>query len=384
VITKFLPALVLVLTLAGPRSVFAAGPGLASDSMSGAINVQRGALDAQVMLDRGSVALNASMTENGPEGQFTLSVPGAFSLQLSNANGSVQSAVCGVVGAQQLTASGGPGSGVHVQFSAVDGDQTACGQPAAASAAPLTMGPMLTFAQAAPTATDSSAALQDLLDGLRRLLILALLGGLLFVFVPHLAGPLRATAERAPWSRLGLGLCLAIALPVLGIAIFIVGLPLGLWWLGLLVLMADAFLIALSLTVAGLVLGAYLLDRIGDDRVPVVVAYAAGLIVLIVLSELPVIGGIVALLGHIYGMGALVMLPRARAAAAPVETITVTSPAASIATVAPPIAAEPIAPPAATTTSEAATTPAAAAAPQPAPDASEPVPEAAAEPRAAA
>jgi hypothetical protein len=374
VIKKFLPALVVLMSLAGSQPVFAAGPNLVSDTMSGAINVQRGALDAQVMLNRGSLALNANLTDNGPEGQFTLSVPGTFSLVLSSSNGSIQSAVCGVVGGQQLSASGGPGSGLHLQFSGTDGSTTACSPPSAAFVEPLTMGPMQQFAQAQSTA-DAAAIQQDTLDGLRRLLILVLVGGLLFVFVPHLAGPLRATAQATPWSRLGLGLCLAIALPVLGVAIFIVGLPLGLWWLGLLVLMADAFLIALSLTVAGLVLGAYFMERVGSDRVPPLVWFGAGLVVLIVLTELPVIGGIVALLGHIYGMGALVLLPRARAAE-PVATA--------------PVAAEPVAASAATaeatapvTPPPAASTPAAEPVAAPSGSAPESAPNAA-EPRAAA
>jgi hypothetical protein len=356
---KLTPALVTLLTLVVPPSVHAAGPLAVADVLSGGINLQSDSMDAQVTLERGSVAVNASLTDSGPEGQVTLTAPGLFSLKVSTANGSMQAAACGVIGQQEIAVNGGPGNGVHLQFQAVADSSTACAQPTGAAA--LTMGPLMTFAQGAPES--STAELQaGAANWVRRLLILALISGLLFVFVPHLSEPLRVTAESSPWSRLGLGVCLAIALPVLGVIIFITGLPVGLWWMGLVVLMLFICMIAVSLSVSGLVLGAWFLDRV-DGRVPTPVGLAAGLIVLTILGLLPVIGSVVNVLGLVYGAGALVLLPRARASAAAAAAAPVPTSAAPLGSSAPPATAEPAPPPA----SEAIGEPKESDAPAPAP-----------------
>src|SRR6185503_17610258 len=114
----------------------------------------------------------------------SLSVPGQFTLGLSASNGDLDSTMCGVIGPQEFRASGGLGTGVHLEFRNADAEPTACVLPGTAREA-LTMGPIVIGAQAAPAADTGTA--QGLLDGIRRLVILALISGLLFVFAPGLA-----------------------------------------------------------------------------------------------------------------------------------------------------------------------------------------------------
>jgi hypothetical protein len=105
---------------------------------------------------------------------------------------------------------------------------------------------------------------------------------------------------------------LVITVPVIGVLVFIMGLSVGLWWFGLLVLAAYACLLAISLAVAGLVLGVSLVQRIREPHIPWLVALAAGLLVLTVLGLLPSVGALVNVVAVVYGMGALLLLPRQR------------------------------------------------------------------------
>jgi hypothetical protein len=229
--------------------------------------------------------------------------------------------MCGVFGSQAVTVNAVRGSGVNIELHNADDDSSACTLPNTAIAG-LTMAPLVSAAQASQGSAAVTA--QDtLLDALRRLLILALISWLLFLFAPGLSAPLLTAARSRPWSRLGLGLCALVTVPVLGVVIFLVGLSLDLWWLGLLVLMFFAALLAVSMATSGLVLGAWLVQWIRGTRVPAVAAFGAGLLVLTLLGLLPTIGALVNVLAFAYGAGALMLLARGsgtRAAPALVST----------------------------------------------------------------
>ena len=317
---------VLVLGMAWPLAVYAAGPAtdgpqLQSNPMTGAIDVQRGSVAAQVAFERAELALNAKLTDAGPEGRFSIATPFPFVATVTAANGNVDAQVCGVVGSQAASIGGGLGSGLRIEFRNADTDPAACAPPTSSVAA-LTMAPNIVVAQATPAAIDSGLG-DSLAIGLRRLIVLAIISGLLFVFIPGLWTPVGVTAQTAPWSRLGLGLCLVIALPVIGILVFMLGLSLGVWWFGLLLLLAFVCVLAAGITLSGVIAGAWLSQRIRSPRVPPIAAVAIGLIALIVLGLLPSIGALVTVLATMYGAGALILLPRAVAAqpAAPVQPL---------------------------------------------------------------
>ena len=307
-------ALVVVLTVAIPASAQAAAQTGQSaeastpvETMSGTIDLQNNGLTGQVSIGRGSMSLEAELTESGPQGEFSFGVPDQFSVSMSSANGTVQSTICGVIGLQEITASGGQGSGLQLEFHNAAQDPVDC----APASAGLTMAPFIGAVQAAPPLEPASVQ-QDGADLLRRLFVLGLTAGLLFLFAPGISAPLAAAAQTAPWSRLGLGLAAVIAVPVVGVLVFVFGLTIGLWWLGVLVLMSFVILLAGSVAMSGLVLGAWILERLHQQRIPAVAGFGLGLLLLTLLGLIPVIGVLVNVVAVIYGAGALLLLPRTR------------------------------------------------------------------------
>src|SRR3954454_15587198 len=73
------------------------------ESMEGSVTVTQSGMNGQLALPRGTVGINANLTQTGPDGQFVLAVPGQFAQSLSISNGSVASAICAVLGPQQVT-----------------------------------------------------------------------------------------------------------------------------------------------------------------------------------------------------------------------------------------------------------------------------------------
>jgi hypothetical protein len=169
----------------------------------------------------------------------------------------------------------------------------------------------LTFA-AQTTPPDESNGIAALgSNALQRFIVLVIVSGLVFLFAPRMRPALDEAARAKPWSRLGLGLGVLVILPVLGVCTFVVGLSLGLWWLGVLLLMLFASVLALSVALSGLVLGAWLLHMVHDSRLPPVVGFGVGLLLVTVLGLLPGIGSLVNLVAVVYGAGVLLLLPRA-------------------------------------------------------------------------
>ncbi|MBV9355205.1 MAG: hypothetical protein JO023_06705 [Chloroflexi bacterium] len=315
----FQGAVVLLLTL-WPAVVQAAGVGQSTPTPAtqgpgptGSIDAQAGSLNGQVVLGRGSASLNASLTDTGPQGQLNLSAPGLFSATASVANDAIDSAATVCFGARQITVAARRGSGLHVSLQPLSGEDSGCTLPSAAQTA-LSMGPMLGLAQAA--ADTGSGFTDGVLEAVRRFVVLAVIAGLLWLLVPPVPGSVVAAARSLPWSRFGIGLCLAITIPIVGILIFVIGLPLGIWWMGLLVLAFYACVLAVSFALTGLVIGAWLGDRIPGQQAPRAAVFAVGLIVLSVLGLLPSVGALVNVVAVVYGVGALVLAPRAHLAPA--------------------------------------------------------------------
>jgi hypothetical protein len=175
------------------------------------------------------------------------------------------------------------------------------------------MQPLLLAAQAQPASGTDVDLSSLLVNWGRRLVGLAVLAGLLVLVVPAIPGALAIATETPPWARLGIGLAVAIILPLIGLLVFVIGLPVGLWWLGVILLALYPVLLLVSLAVSGLALGSWLSRRIGRAGVPSVVPFAVGLIVISLLSLLPFIGPIVNILAVIFGIGTLVLAPRSTA-----------------------------------------------------------------------
>src|SRR5215831_15156723 len=88
--------LVVLVAMAAPVAGHAAGPATEAPAlqpfnpMTGAIDLQRGGIDAQVAFERANVALNAKLTDNGPEGTFSVATAFPFTATVTAASGNVE------------------------------------------------------------------------------------------------------------------------------------------------------------------------------------------------------------------------------------------------------------------------------------------------------
>jgi hypothetical protein len=285
-----------------------AQPAVQQSGFDGSIDLKPGSIDGRVMLESGSVDLQAMLADTGPQGQLRVLVPGYLvgSANVGDGALSYQLEVCGA--GVTLDLNGTRNADLRFAFRDAAADPARC--TALPSATPgMTMG---IFAPAAAQTTPSSDGSSQawLIDWLRRLVGFALVGTLLVLFIPAMPRILGAATQTSPWSRVGIGLVLAFMLPLLGLLGFALLLPLGLWWLGLLILALYPVLLILSLSVSGLAVGSLLLARLGPRRVPMLAAFAAGLIIISLASVLPYLGPLVNVAAVIFGLGTLALAPR--------------------------------------------------------------------------
>ncbi len=141
------------------------------------------------------------------------------------------------------------------------------------------------------------------LDWLRGLVGLLILGLLVVFFFPGFARRSGETLMRSPWLSLAVGALVLIGLPILAIVFFIIGALIGGWWIGFVVLSLFIVLIALSIPVTSVGMGGALL-RVTQRPGPPWLALLLGLVVLLIVALVPIVGGIVIFLALLFGMGA--------------------------------------------------------------------------------
>ena len=287
--------------------------------VGGSIDLQPGAVNGQVTLERGSVSLQAALRDPGVDGQLQVAVPGQLLGSLTASDGQLNYDVT-VCGAGVTFGLNGTSTNLHVNFHDASSNPTACSStqstarqpPSTQSTArqPLVMRP-LEAAQAEPSQTGADVQ-TFLANWVRRFIGFSLLALLLMLVIPAMHGALAVATETSPWARLGIGVAVLLILPLIGILIFVIGLPLGLWWLGVILLALYPVVLLVSMSVAGLALGSWLSRRATRPGIPLVVLYALGILVLAFASLLPYVGSIVTLVAVIFGLGTLVLAPRSR------------------------------------------------------------------------
>ncbi len=111
---------------------------------------------------------------------------------------------------------------------------------------------------------------------------------------------------------------LLITVPIAAFIVFVLGIFLGGWWIGLVVLAIYFIALALGVVVAGLFIGRLVLGRLGRPGLHFAWALLVGLVILTLVSLIPIAGGIVMFFAVLFGLGALaVAAVRARRGAAP-------------------------------------------------------------------
>ncbi len=165
--------------------------------------------------------------------------------------------------------------------------------------------------------TPEEVATRVLIDTLRGTVAFALVGFLLLLVVPGLHARGVTAAHSVPLSRLGIGAILAIDIPLGAILLVLIGVPLGLWWVGLIVLALFAALVVASYAFSGYQLGVLILERLDAGRLMWIAELALGVLLLVIAAQIPYVGAVVTIIAVLYGIGSMLYAPAA--AVAPVQ-----------------------------------------------------------------
>jgi len=157
------------------------------------------------------------------------------------------------------------------------------------------------------TPTDSRGAGNGFLGWLRGLIGIFALGLILIFLLPGISTRAIDTLRAQPWLSLGIGAAILIIPPIVALIVFILGILIGGWWLGLLLIPLWILLLAIGYVVSGFLLGRLLFARLGWGGYHDALALLAGLVVLTLVGLLPVLGGFVGLAALVFGAGALAL-----------------------------------------------------------------------------
>ncbi len=200
-----------------------------------------------------------------------------------------------------ITVQGTPGTDLSVRFGLSRGASSNVledSRPVSALRAPPA---------AADTATDVLSRVG--LEWLRGLVAFTIIGWLLLLVVPGLKGRAVDATRSIPLRRLGMGVILALDIPLASLVAIVIGLPIGLWWVGVLGLLLFLVLAAAGFAFTGLQIGRLAFDRFGWERVTSFASVPVGVAVLCLIGLLPYVGGILSLLATVYGIGSLLYAP---------------------------------------------------------------------------
>jgi cytoskeletal protein CcmA (bactofilin family) len=150
------------------------------------------------------------------------------------------------------------------------------------------------------------------LGWLRALVGILALGLLLIFLLPGVSTRAIDTERAQPWASLGIGAAILVITPIVALVVFIVGIFLGFWWLGLLLIPLWILALAIGYVVSGFLLGRLIFAQLGWGRYHDALALLAGLVVLAVVGVIPVIGWLVGLVALILGAGALALVATQR------------------------------------------------------------------------
>ena len=158
------------------------------------------------------------------------------------------------------------------------------------------------------TPVDRRGAGNGFLNWLRELIGIFALGVILLFLFPGISTRAIDTLRALPWLSLGIGAAILIIPPIVALIVFIIGLLIGGWWLGVLLIPIWILVLAIGYVVSGFLVGRLLFARLGWAGYHDALALLGGLVVLTLVGLLPVLGGFVGLAALVFGAGALALV----------------------------------------------------------------------------
>jgi len=164
------------------------------------------------------------------------------------------------------------------------------------------------------TPPDQGGGARNGFVGWLQALIGILAHGLILIFLlPGWTTRAIDTERAQPWASLGIGAAILVITPIVALIVFIVGIFLGFWWLGLLLIPLWILALAVGYVVSGFLLGRLIFAQLGWGRYHDAFALLAGLFVLAVVGIIPFIGWLFGVAAVILGAGALALVVTQRA-----------------------------------------------------------------------
>ena len=148
---------------------------------------------------------------------------------------------------------------------------------------------------------------------LRALIGIFALGLLFILLLPRFSTRGIDVLRAEPWLSLGIGAVILVATPIVAVVLFIIGLLIGGWWLGLLLIPLWILALALGYVVSGFLLGRLVFAQLGWGRFHDALALLGGLFILALVTLIPLLGWLVSLAAVVFGAGALALVIARRA-----------------------------------------------------------------------
>ena len=144
-------------------------------------------------------------------------------------------------------------------------------------------------------------------DWLKGLVGLAVIGLLFTLVLPRFSAGTIEVARTAFWSSLGVGFALFVGVPIVAVLVFIVGIVIGGWVLGLALLAIYAMACAVGYTFTAIFTGNLAVQALRQHPQHLAWNLVEGLAVLGLIGLVPIVGGVVLFLASAFGLGAFAL-----------------------------------------------------------------------------
>jgi hypothetical protein len=140
---------------------------------------------------------------------------------------------------------------------------------------------------------------------LRGLVGIFLLGLVLVLLIPAFTRRSTSALVSNVGASLGFGVLLLVGIPILAMLVFAVGLLIGGWWLGIVLLFLYSLALGVGYVVSAVLLGDVILARLLPGKAHAALSVLLGVLLLGSLALIPVVGAIVSGAATTAGLGAL-------------------------------------------------------------------------------